>query len=303
MSAETLDLETSTASPRPLDLFDLWGEFRRRWWQYVGVVFVFGVIGALAGLYLPKTYRVDVTFLPVDTRSASGGLASMLGNLGGLASMAGLAGLDRGKDSVTAVAMLQSRELTRDFVHQNGLMPELFWKYWDADRKDWEADLSPKKVPTDWDVYRLFEKRVRRVNEDKRTGLVTLSIQWRDRQLAADWANGLLALADKRMRERAIAESEARIKLLNLELDKGPAIGVQQGIYRLIEAEINKIVLAKSATDFSFRIIDPGVVPDEDAQVRPRPAMYTLIGLMAGGALALAWLLTRLLTTGRRRPA
>ena len=83
------------------------------------------------------------------------------------------------------------------------------------------------------------------------------------------------------------------------ELAKGPAIGVQDGIYRLIQAEIQRIVLAKSAEDFSFRVLDPAVVPDEDAQVRPRPALYTLIGLFFGAAVAGVLMLWQLLRPRR----
>lgn len=282
-----------------LDLVDLWQEFRRHWLGYSAIVLFFGVLGALAGLFLPKTYRAEVVLQPVQGSSA-GGLASMLGQFGGLASLAGINLGGGAGDTVRAVALLGSRELTREFVHANDLFPVLFWKKWDPAGQKWLTE-DPEKIPTDWDTYRLFEKRVRTVTENRRTGLVTLAMSWRDRELAAKWANDYVSLADRRMRDLAIEESESRIKLLEQELAKGPAVGVQEGIYRLIEAEIQKIVLAKSAEDYSFRVLDHAVVPDEDAQVKPRPALYTLIGLFLGAAVAGVLILWQLLRP--RRPA
>jgi uncharacterized protein involved in exopolysaccharide biosynthesis len=280
-----------------LDLVDLWQELRRHWIGYSAIVLFFGVVGALAGLFLPKTYRAEAILQPVQGSSASG-LASMLGQFGGLASLAGISLSGGTGDTIRAVALLGSRELTREFVHENDLFPVLFWKKWDPVGQKWLTD-DPEKIPTDWDVYRLFEKRVRTITENRRTGIVSLAINWRDRELAAKWANDYVALADRRMRELAIEESESRIKLLEEELAKGPAIGVQDGIYRLIQAEIQRIVLAKSAEDFSFRVLDPAVVPDEDAQVRPRPALYTLIGLFFGAAVAGVLMLWQLLRPRR----
>ncbi len=280
-----------------LDLVDLWQELRRHWIGYSAIVLFFGVVGALAGLFLPKTYRAETILHPVQGSNASG-LASMLGQFGGLASLAGISLSGGTGDTIRAVALLGSRELTREFVHANDLFPVLFWKKWDPVGQQWLTD-DPEKIPTDWDAYRLFEKRVRTITENRRTGIVSLAINWRDRELAAKWANDYVALADRRMRELAIEESESRIKLLEQELAKGPAIGVQDGIYRLIQAEIQRIVLAKSAEDFSFRVLDPAVVPDEDAQVRPRPALYTLIGLFFGAAVAGVLMLWQLLRPRR----
>ena len=47
------------------------------------------------------------------------------------------------------------------------------------------------EAPTMEDAYRLFDS-IRNVDEDIQTGLVTVTVDWSDPKLAAEWANGLV---------------------------------------------------------------------------------------------------------------
>ena len=286
---------TSMQAARPLDIFDITTEVRRGFSGYFAMIVIGGAIGLLLGLVLPKTYRAEVTLRPIATNTSAGGLASMLGRFG---SLSGLSLLQSGGDSVTAVATLQSRELTRAFVHQNQLMPTLFDSKWNADGKKWR---DSEKAPSDWDVYRLFEKSIRDVVEDRRTGLVRLAIEWRDREQAAAWANGLVALADSQLRAKAVEESTERIRLLREQLEGERSIEIRQGIYQMIETEIQSIVVSRSSKDFAFSVIDPAVVPDENAQRKPRPVLYLLTGMILGGCVAALLVLLRVFGVGSAR--
>ena len=44
------------------------------------------------------------------------------------------------------------------------------------------------------------------VDEDKKSGLITLSITWKDPQVAANWANDLVKQLNEQLREQAIDE-------------------------------------------------------------------------------------------------
>ena len=59
---------------------------------------------------------------------------------------------------------------------------------WDAEKKKWK---DRNDVPTDWEAFRMFDKNIRLVSVDRKSGLVTLTIDWKDPALAAAWANSL----------------------------------------------------------------------------------------------------------------
>jgi hypothetical protein len=82
---------------------------------------------------------------------------------------------------------------------------------------------------------------VRKIDEDSRTGLVTLSIEWRDPQRAAEWANLLAVRLNEHMRQRALAEAEANVKYLRHEFESTPIVVLQQSISGLLENEMQKL--------------------------------------------------------------
>jgi LPS O-antigen subunit length determinant protein (WzzB/FepE family) len=117
--------------------------------------------------------------------------------------------------------------------------------------------------------------------------------------MAADWANAYVAAANEVARRRAIEEATHMLKFLHEELGKTSVLGVQQGIYQLVETQINTIALANVRQEYAFRVVDPATAPDPDRPVRPiRPLIVALGAALGFGAM----LLVLLLRTGPGRP-
>jgi uncharacterized protein involved in exopolysaccharide biosynthesis len=135
-----------------------------------------------------------------------------------------------------------------------------------------------------WDATELFRKRIRALSEDRRTGVVTLSIHWTDGVAAARWANELVQQANSYLQESALVRSGRNLDYLKSELQKVSAIEVRQSINNLIESEINRAMMARGNDQYAFRIIDPAVVP-EQSPLR-RQLMMVVSGFLfgAGGA-------------------
>ena len=165
----------------------------------------------------------------------------------------------------------------------------LFDEKWDAASGQWLIE-NEADIPTLWDGYELFKNKVRRVTQDAQSGIVRLILEWKDPELAAAWANEMVQRLNNQMKARAIEEARITIELLEAELASTSNLDLQQAIYRLIEAQIQTITLARARDDYSFRIIDPAVAPDEDAHVRPKRPVIALggfvFGLLAGIAAA-----------------
>jgi len=225
-----------------------------------------------------------------DARSA---LSSVVGQLGGLASLAGVA-LSGGGNKDENIEYLRSHDFAARFIEEENLLPILFAKKWDAQNGRWNVD-DPEDVPTISDGVRLLD-RIRTVQEERRTGLVTLSIKWRDRELAARWANLMVERVNRDLRARAIAEAQASIDYLNSELAKTGVVELRESLYRLYENQVKTIMFAKVRSQYAFKVIDPAYVPDADRYVQPKRLPMILIGALGGllgGFVLVAFLLRR----------
>jgi uncharacterized protein involved in exopolysaccharide biosynthesis len=275
--------------PKVSDLVSVWAVIRRYKALVIGIVIAF-TLAALDVAFLTRpVYRASVVLIPADTNDSSAGLGAMLGDLGGLATLAGL-NLGGADITVEALATLQSRQFTEEFVKENILLPVLFADDWDAETKSWIV--TGADIPTLSDAYSLFDSRIRRAVEDKKTRLVTVEIDWRDRVAAADWANKLVGKLNEVMRTRAIREADASVAYLQQELAKTDMAALQQAIYRLIEAQVQRRTVAAVRPEFAFRVLDPAVPSDPDDFIRPRRALYLVAGPVAGLLFAVFLVLT-----------
>jgi uncharacterized protein involved in exopolysaccharide biosynthesis len=260
-------------------LADLWATIWRGKWLIAGLATALAAISTLAAFVMTPVYRAQVVVAPVVDDQKGGGLASIAGQLGGLASLAGIS-LGNDQSSVAeSIATLQSRSFTEKFITEHELLPVLFADLWDDQKKSWNVT-EPEAVPTLWDGFERFNKSVRDVTQDAQTGLVTLTIDWPDPQLAADWANALIAEVNARLRASAIEQSQRHLAYLSGELEKSTDLSLRAAIYGLMQAEMRNAMFASGKTDFAFRVIDPAVVPEDN--VWPNKFLFLVLGFSAG---------------------
>jgi len=257
----------------------------RRRLLVIACVLVFAALAAAASFVMTPRWRAQVVIVPVKGDDMRGVLSSALGQLGGLASLAGL-GASGGGNKEENLQFLSSRGFLASFIEEEQLLPVLFAKKWDATQGRWIVD-DPDDVPTIADGVRYMDTKVRSVQEERRTGIVTLSIVWKDPVVAARWANLMVERANRDLRARAVRDAEASKAYLNAELGKTDVVELRQSIYRLLENQIKTIMLASVRPDYAFRIIDPAVPPDLDEKIRPKRTVMTVLGALAGGVFAL----------------
>ncbi len=223
-------------------------------------------------------YRSSVKMMPRENELGAGALQGLVGQFSGLAS---IAGVSLGSiDGQEAIAWLKSRALFTQFVNEQNLMPILFRDEWDAVAGRWRSDL--KRIPTIDDAWAMFDKEIRRVNDDSKTRVITLEITWRDRQQAAAWANEVVRLANEELRQRALRETTASLASLEEQLARADAVELRLSIAKLMEAHLNRSVLAKSRGEYALNVLDPAVVSDARRFVSPRRFLLLLISLPLG---------------------
>lgn len=251
--------------------------WQRRWLFLAVTVLSAAALITYAFVATPK-YRVAVKLMPRQAESPmGGGLQSLLGQFGGVAA---LMGLGAAVDEQEALAWLKSRSLAQSFITHENLMPVLFAKQWDAAANRWRKDLE--REPSMDDAWQLFDRALRRVNQDTKTKIITLEITWKDRHQAVAWANGLVKLANEQLRTRALYEADATLKSLEEQLNETETLELRQSIYRLTEVQVNRKVLAKSRPDYAFAILDPAVVPDKHRFSSPRRVLLILVSIPFG---------------------
>lgn len=273
-----------------IDLRKLWQAVVEHRALVAAITSVATAIAVAVALLLTPIFRAEVLLAPVanDSKAGLGGLASQFGDLAGLVGInLGGSGADPTQE---AVATLKSRVLTEAFIKDENLLPVLFENDWDADKKKWKHD-NPDDIPTLWKAYELFDRDLRTISVDKKTGLVTLAIEWRDPEQAAAWANELVARVNRQRQLEAIEEAENSIGYLREQLGRTNAVEVQQAIYRLIETQTKAIMVAKARKDYAFKIIDPAVPPEK--KTKPKRAIIALFGFAAGLALAVLFAFVR----------
>jgi len=250
--------------------------------KLIGIITAASTILALLTAFLiTPIYRAEVLMVPVS-QEKSGGLSALAGQFGDLAAIAGLNLGDKKDKTAENIAALKSRTLSTTFITQQGLKPELFPRSWNAEKKKWK---DVDDVPTDWEAFTIFDKDIRLVSVDRKTGLVTLTVDWKDPAQAAAWANSLVKHVNNRLRADAIDETEKSIGFLEKQLAQTSSVEVQQAVYRLIEAETKNKMIASTREEYAFKVVDPAVPPEK--RYRPRRALMVLVGLILGLIVAL----------------
>jgi uncharacterized protein involved in exopolysaccharide biosynthesis len=242
-------------------------------------------LALLAGawqLVSPKEYKSAVLVSIVsDDRGRLGGLSSIVSQLGPLASLAGAAGLGMSQKA-EPLAVLKSHFLAQQFIVENNIIETFYTpKVW---RQRVLQSLGLRKKPTLWKATKYFDENIVRVTQDSKTGLITLSVTWRDPQLAATWANGLIQMANKQLRDKAITESQKHIDYLTDQATKTTLVELRTAVSALIENEVKQSMLAKGNEQFALAIIDPAVAPEEPSS--PGFFISLLGGALAGFALS-----------------
>ena len=277
--------------PRPTDdVINLRGVMRTiagSWKSLALTAIVCGVVTAGLSLLMRDYYRAEVMVAPVvpDSLEQHGGLEN---ELGGIASIVGVELPGEGGKKAQAYATLTSRGFAAEFITSQNLMPILFAGKWDANTHNWRKGVKP---PTLEGGVKMFTSTVRRVAQDKKTSMVIITVDWYSPELAAAWANGLVEMANDRLRTLAINDANRSIDYLNKELAKTNVVEVQHAIYRVIEDQVNKAMLANVQHEYAFKVIDPAVVPILKAG--PHRSILTVAGAAVGFFVALLVLYVR----------
>ena len=290
------------------DEIDFLELFKNIWlgkWWILSFTLLGAMIGVAIALYLPNVYKAEALLAP-SSEQQGGGLSAMAGQFGGLAS---LAGISLGSNSLDktglAVEVAQSRQFITRFIRQHKLEVSLLAvikmerasgkllidpKLYDEVTQKWVRKVPEGKSvnPTDWELVKAF-KELAQVTLDKKTGLVTVSIDYYSPKVAKQWVDWFVADLNQSMKERDQAESKHNIAYLKEQLARTSIADMQSVFYKLIEEQTKTLMLTEVSQEYVFKTIDPAVVAEE--KTKPKRALLVLlacaVGCMTGVMLVL----------------
>ena len=179
-----------------------------------------------------------------------------------------------------ALAILTSRKFLENFVEERQLLKVLFPKSWDSENKVWVVDRED--IPQNSDGFELLSSALD-ISFDR--SLISVEFIHGKKDIVAYILNDLIDEVNSFIRIQSITASDKNINFLKNEIANTQLAGSQEMLYRLVETEIQSIMLAKTRQDYAFKIIDPAVEPLHPAG--PNRKLIVIVGTLLGFILTI----------------
>jgi uncharacterized protein involved in exopolysaccharide biosynthesis len=259
---------------------------RAHWKLLLCTTLLGGCIAAGIALKLRNVYRAQAVISPTAEQNGGQG-SSLQSDIGGIAALAGIDLGAGGGRKVEAFGTLNAPGFVREFIVKNDLMPILYAERWDPNTKAWRKGATP---PTLELGVKRFKGR-RTIDENVKTGLLTVSFEWYSPELAAKWTNDMIALVNERMRTADIRTAERSLEYLNQEMANANGVELRQAISKLMETQENNKMMANVQREYAYHFIDAAVPPE--SKVFPLRSLMAAAGGLLGFMLGAAFVLLR----------
>ncbi len=255
-------------------------------WKFIAVITgIVSVLTLVVSFLLTPIYRSTAVILPINEP------ITPLIEGSGLSSLVGLIGIGGGSSSSTIKVILKSNSIKENIINRHDMMGILF-----EDERDKKNNKWKDEPPTIWDGIRKMDDLVI-IEEDRKTGAISISTDYRDPSIAADISKWFIEELRKTLQEKSF--SMARNQRENIEEIIGSLKGhlkVPEGdipdfsvfMRKMRDLEISEkayeellvqYYLAKfkeAKEDIVFQVIDEAKPPDKP--IRPKKVKNTLIG-------------------------
>ena len=267
--------------------------------KIVAITAVFAVASVIYALSVPNQYKATALLAPAQ--SSGGGLSGALGQLGGLASLAGVS-IGGGESSEAQIAqeIMKSWNFIEAFIADNDLAVELFaaegWRkgsnelkinddVYDSQNKQWllENESGVVGPPSSWNLFKTFSERLA-VSEDKKSGLVSVSIEYYSPQIAKQWLDMYVSAVNAHMQQRKVDKVTNNINYLQAQIEKTSIAEMREVFYTIIEEQTKNKMVAEASPEYAFVAVSPSMVPEEKSQ--PKRALICILGTLLGGMLS-----------------
>lgn len=278
---------------------------------------LFGFIFAVSSYFFNPKYKTTILLEPVQTESITSQISSLTGSLGSIGQLAGFdfSSLGANERDLTDLAMASvvSRNFFDKYLYEMVMVNMFAVDYYDPnskkiiiDSKDYDVELNewvPKALPRfianirnkkydpkpSFEVsHKIFYKKYFSIDEDLKTGFVTININHESPVIAKEWAEYIYLSINEFLRSEDSLKYKKIIDLLNDELKKAELESVQEAISKLIESQTASYYLINTSENYVFKAIE---LPYEaEKKYFPRRTIFLILGIIFGSFISFLYL-------------
>jgi uncharacterized protein involved in exopolysaccharide biosynthesis len=294
------NIQNDTQYDDEIDLRELFGALWAGSRKIIAITAVFAFVSVIYALSLSDQYKATVLLAPAQSDSSD--LSGALGQLGGLASLAGVdIGGGDSSEAQMAQEIMKSWSFIDVFIAENNISVEVYaaegWSrgsnelqidddIYDAETKTWlvendnTGEVGP---PSSWVLFEAFSERLV-VSENKKSGLVSVSIEYYSPQIAKQWLDMYVAAINAHMQQRQMEKVTNNINYLQAQIENTSIAEMREVFYTIIAEQTKNKMLAEASPEYAFVAVSPSMVPEEKSQ--PERAFICIIGTLLGGILS-----------------
>ena len=247
-------------------------------WLSKSFIILLSFLGATFSVFyalsIPNTYKSDAVVL-IETNNESD---SGLSQYSGLASMAGIS---LGNSSVNKkeeiLQIMLSRKFINKFVNKRNILIPLFAfaelnlnkesftlneEIYNKAKNNWVDGAFKTKdgAPSKQEIYDTFLDHLK-VEEDFKTGFITISVIHQSPFLATQWLEWLIKDINKHIKDYDIKQSEKALDYLEDKLISSTIPGINKALVAMTQEELRKMMLMNIRDEYILRTIDPPILP------------------------------------------
>ena len=293
------NIQNDTQYDDEIDLRELFGVLWAGSRKIIAITAVFAFVSVIYALSLSDQYKATVLLAPAQSDSSD--LSGALGQLGGLASLAGVdIGGGDSSEAQMAQEIMKSWSFIDGFIADNDLAVELSavqdWSkgsnellindgVYDTENKQWliENESGVTGPPSSWVLFQAFSERLV-VSENKKSGLVSVSIEYYSPQIAKQWLDMYVAAINAHMQQRQMEKVTNNINYLQAQIENTSIAEMREVFYTIIAEQTKNKMLSEASPEYAFVAVSPSMVPEEKSQ--PERAFICIIGTLLGGILS-----------------
>jgi len=182
-----------------INLLDYWRVIKKRRKVILLLFFASVVSAAIISLLMTPIFQAKATLMPVE--ASQGRFSAALGSLQNLPFIGGAVGGALGKTATDKLSsILNSRTVAEDVIKSLKLVPILFQDDWDEKNDRWRI----KRPPTLQDTVNLLQTSMVKIADDRK-GLISISVEYKNPELAANIANGYMDALQRFLSTSAIS--------------------------------------------------------------------------------------------------
>lgn len=279
-----------------IDIQELFNVLFNNKFIIISITSFISLVGIIFSLLLPNIYESKALLVSSNPSS------SISGALRSYSSFAGLAGLTmptegNQSNSIKAISKINSLSFFENNIYPKIFLPNLMavesWdsqtntlnydeNLYDAISKTWVRNSShPRKSkPSIQESFLVFKRDHFSLNQDKKTGFITISIKHQSPYIAKELTELIVDEVNAFYRHKDKLESEKAVNYLNNKILMTNLSEIKLVISELLQKETQKLALIEANKSYVFDYIDPPSVMEKKAE--PNRVTIILLSGMIG---------------------